>query len=76
MDRKGVLYLVVIFTLALWAVAFSSAFAEDDFSKPEELVSRAQTTFERFVADPDMGWFRDHVKGATRPTRSIRGRRS
>jgi lipid-binding SYLF domain-containing protein len=50
--------------LAVWAGTISSVCAEEDFSKPEELVSRAQTTFERFVADPDMGWFRDHVKEA------------
>jgi len=64
MDKKGILYVVVILTLTIWAVPVPSLWAEDDFSRPEELVSRAQTTFERFVADPDMWWFRDHVKEA------------
>ena len=64
MDKKGILYVVIILTLTVWAAAASSVWAEDDFSRPEELVSRAQTTFEHFVADPDMWWFRDHVKEA------------
>jgi len=35
-----------------------------DFSKPEELVVKADITFNHFVADPNMTWFRDHVKNA------------
>ena len=64
MNQKGILYVVVILTLVVWGVSVPSLWAEEDFSRPEELVSRAQTTFEHFVADPDMRWFRDHVKEA------------
>ena len=49
---------------AFLAVAVLPAFAETDFSKPEELVTRAKGTFEDFVADPDMAWFRDNLKYA------------
>ncbi len=35
-----------------------------DFSKPEELVVKANITFSNFVADPDMTWFRNNVKKA------------
>ena len=37
-------------------------YADKDFSKPEELVVNAKETFENFVADPNMTWFRDNLK--------------
>jgi len=35
-----------------------------DFSKPEELVVKANLTFNNFVADPNMTWFRNNIKRA------------
>jgi len=35
-----------------------------DVSKEEALVDEALLTFENFLADPDMGWVRDHIKNA------------
>lgn len=35
-----------------------------DFSKPEELVVKADSTFSDFMADPNMTWFRNNVKKA------------
>ena len=37
---------------------------KEDFSKPEELVIRADATFKDFISDPNMGWFRDNLKTA------------
>lgn len=47
--------------LMLSAVAPASA---GDFTKPEELVVKANITFSNFVADPNMTWFRNNVKKA------------
>jgi lipid-binding SYLF domain-containing protein len=52
------------FLAILCAFSTLPAFAEEDFSKPHELVAEAQKTFADFVADPDMTWFRTHVKDA------------
>ena len=54
--------------IAMTALAFVlSAFVPagaGDFSKPEELVVKANLTFNNFVADPDMTWFRNNIKRA------------
>lgn len=49
--------LLVVILLILPPV---SALAEDD-SKAQKLVDEAKTTFETFMVDPDMEWFRIHM---------------
>jgi lipid-binding SYLF domain-containing protein len=46
------------------AVIVLPAAADNDFTKPEELVTRAKGTFEDFVSDPNMDWFRNNLKFA------------
>jgi lipid-binding SYLF domain-containing protein len=38
--------------------------ADDDKADAEKLVLDSGQTLDNFVADPDMGWFRDHAKDA------------
>lgn len=50
---------------ALMALAgIASAEAADDKADAQQTVDAATKTIESFKADPDMGWFRDHVKDA------------
>jgi SH3 domain-containing YSC84-like protein 1 len=56
-----ILGLAVVFFLTLTA---GPAMGKDDFSKPEELVIRADATFKDFISDPNMGWFRSNLKTA------------
>jgi lipid-binding SYLF domain-containing protein len=35
-----------------------------DTAELRDLVDKARITFESFIADPNLGWFRDHVKDA------------
>jgi lipid-binding SYLF domain-containing protein len=41
----------------------ASALAQD-FAKPDELVLKGEAVFKSFMADPNMGWFRDNVGNA------------
>ncbi len=52
--------IVAVFCVCLTA---QGLFAQDN-AKAESLVRNAQTAFENFKADPDMGWFRSNVKNA------------
>ena len=45
-------------------VESGASWAEDDAKNAQEVVDGAQKTLENFVADPNMTWFRDHVKDA------------
>ena len=49
-----------VLAVALLAVAPGPAPAAD--SDQQALVEKAKATFQDFVKDPDMGWFRDHLK--------------
>lgn len=42
----------------------SSGVQAEDFSKPDELVLKGEAVFKSFMADPNMGWFRDNVNNA------------
>jgi len=55
-------YLLAI-TLAMVTLGFLSVqtFAEEDFSKPDELVLKSEAVFKSFKADPQMQWFRENV---------------
>jgi lipid-binding SYLF domain-containing protein len=61
--RKEPLVLLLSAILVVFMVAPVSA-EDKDFSKPHELVSKAQTTIKNFGSDPDMTWFRDNVNRA------------
>ncbi|WP_228720037.1 lipid-binding SYLF domain-containing protein [Methylococcus geothermalis] len=51
--------------LVLLAVLCASGLAgADDRDKANDLLRDATITFNEFVADPNMGWFRDNVKDA------------
>jgi lipid-binding SYLF domain-containing protein len=52
------------FVAALFAFSTVPAFAEEDIGKPAELIAEAEKTFNTFVADPEMKWFRSNVKNA------------
>jgi lipid-binding SYLF domain-containing protein len=52
---------LLILSLILLAPSFIAA---QDIKKIETLVVEAQKTFDNFMIDPDMGWFRDHIKDA------------
>jgi lipid-binding SYLF domain-containing protein len=49
-----------VLAVALLALAPVPAAAAS--SKQQALVEKAKATFQDFVKDPDMGWFRDHLK--------------
>ncbi len=57
---------VLISVLLTAFLAFSAipAWAGDDISAPDVLVVSAQKTFQDFVSDPDMTWFRNNLKKA------------
>jgi lipid-binding SYLF domain-containing protein len=44
--------------------AFTPASFADEAQEAQKLVEEARVTFENFVADPDMEWFREHVRYA------------
>jgi len=51
--------------LAVALLVFATVQASDEEAvKTQQLVDNAQITFEHFVADPNMGWFRDHLDNA------------
>ena len=48
--------------LAVALLALAPVPASAASSKQQALVEKAKATFQDFVKDPDMGWFRDHLK--------------
>jgi len=56
--------LISVVVAALMAFAVLPAWAEEEISKPDVLVVEAQKAFQDFVADPNMGWFRDNLNKA------------
>jgi lipid-binding SYLF domain-containing protein len=58
------LFTVSAAAAALFVLSTAPALADEDISKPEELVAEAEKTFADFVADPEMKWFRSNVKNA------------
>lgn len=52
-----------IATMTLIVLTATAARAQD-FSKPEELVLKGEAVFKSFMADPNLGWFRDNVSKA------------
>lgn len=56
--------LISVIVAALMAFAVLPAWAEEEISEPDVLVVEAQKAFQDFVADPNMGWFRDNLDKA------------
>jgi lipid-binding SYLF domain-containing protein len=54
---------IFIVTL-IWVVMTISTARAQDFSKPDELVLKGEAVFKSFMADPNLGWFRDNVTNA------------
>ena len=65
-DRGSLIRLTsVASVLAVALLVFATVQASDEEAvKTQQLVDNAQITFEHFVADPNMGWFRDHLDNA------------
>jgi len=56
--------MVAASVFALGAVQVSAASPAKDKAEAEKVVNGATKTFNNFAADPNMTWFRDHVKDA------------
>ena len=72
---KRILLLITLTFVAL-ELTVVQTFAEEDFSKPDELVLKSEAVFKSFKADPQMEWFKDNVskaKGIFIVPRMIRG---
>ncbi|MHB8809169.1 MAG: lipid-binding SYLF domain-containing protein [Desulfobulbaceae bacterium] len=63
MQRQKNRFSLFIVTMTLIVLAATAARAQD-FSKPDELVLKGEAVFKSFMADPNMGWFRDNVSKA------------
>jgi lipid-binding SYLF domain-containing protein len=59
-----VFWMVAASVFALGAVQASAASQAKDKAEAEKVVNDATKTFNNFVADPNMTWFRDNVKNA------------
>lgn len=63
---KTTFRIFLILSLVLWVMAGwggGTAMADDE-REQENLVEKSRMTLNSFLADPNMGWFRDHVKDA------------
>jgi lipid-binding SYLF domain-containing protein len=63
MNTRATTFLAGAAGALLMALAPSAVFA-DDRADAQQQVNKAEATFKRFVADPDMTWFRDHLRDA------------
>ncbi len=56
----------ILVKLVLFVTFFSTALSSqaEDFFKPDELVMKSEAVFKSFMADPNMGWFRDNIGNA------------
>jgi lipid-binding SYLF domain-containing protein len=61
--KKTTLFAAVLL-VAVAAILPAPAFAAEDAAEARQLVIDSGTALDHFVADPDMGWFRDHAKEA------------
>ena len=55
---------LLLFLAALITVFIKPVSAEQDIDGLHELVNKAHTSLQNFVSDPNMGWFRSHIKDA------------
>ena len=53
--------LVIMLVLVSFAITSVQTFAEEDFSKPDELVLKSDAVFKSFMVDKDMEWLRENV---------------
>ena len=62
--RKKNKHCQLLFVALLSLVMTAASALAEDFAKPEELVLKGEAVFKSFMADPNMGWFRDNVGNA------------
>ncbi len=60
---KKILLLTTLVFVSLGLTSFQT-FAEEDFSKPDELVLQSEAVFKSFMADPNMEWLRNNIGNA------------
>lgn len=68
-----IVFLITLISLGHFA---AQTFAQEDFSKPDELVLQSEATFKSFMADPKLEWMKSNVgsaKGIFIVPRMIRG---
>ncbi len=63
MMRLGKKIIMGLFLLSFIA-STSSTLAKTNYTKAQELVDRSVIVLKRFLADPQMEWFRQHIKEA------------
>ena len=63
MMRLGKKIIMGLFLLSFIA-STSSSLAKTNYTKAQELVDRSVIVLKRFLADPQMEWFRQHIKEA------------
>jgi len=63
MDKTRMRVLTQTLIVTLLALSSQPAFS-DEVVEAQEIVDDAKLTFENFTADPNMGWFRDHIKNS------------
>ncbi len=61
---KALFFSAVYLYLSIFTFLLTSDSQADDIDKPQELVDLSRETLERFLADPNMIWFRDHAQTA------------
>jgi lipid-binding SYLF domain-containing protein len=61
---QGLLFFTLLFGLFCSVSAIPSSVSAQSASEEDMLVEKARLTLESFLADPDMQWFRDHMKEA------------
>ena len=62
--KKSALFAAALLVAGVAAMPPVAAAQAKDKAAAEKLVTESGTTLDHFVADPDMGWFRDHAKDA------------
>jgi len=75
LQLKQFVFVIIVAFVAL-GISAGQTIAEEDFSKPDELVLKSEAVFKSFKADPQMDWFRDNVskaKGIFIVPRMLRG---
>lgn len=63
MKRKKVMLLIIVVIFSI-APGLSRALAEEDFSRPQELVLQSEAVFKSFMADQSLEWFHENVNQA------------
>ncbi len=55
---------ILLYSFLFSLILTSPALAKNNYTKAQELVDRSVIVLKRFLADPQMEWFRQHIKEA------------